>query len=109
MKLYIGGVYQGQEELAKRENPDAEIFFDFHETVRRAVLTEGKEPRAFAQSFIQEHPEAVIVANEVGAGVVPLAAEDRAFREAVGRALCVIAQEAESVTRCVCGIGVRIK
>ena len=42
-------------------------------------------------------------------GVVPLAAEDRAFREAVGRALCVIAQRAESVTRCVCGIGVRIK
>ncbi len=109
MKLYIGGVYQGQEELAKQENPDAEIFFDFHETVRRAVLTEGKEPRIFAQAFIQEHPDAVIVANEIGAGVVPLAAEDRAFREAVGRALCVIAQKAESVTRCVCGIGVRIK
>lgn len=109
MKLYIGGVYQGQEELAELENPDAEIFFDFHETVRRAVLTEGKEPRTFAQAFIQEHPDAVIVANEVGAGVVPLAAEDRAFREAVGRALCVIAQKAESVTRCICGIGVRIK
>ena len=55
------------------------------------------------------HPEAVIAANEVGAGVVPLRAEDRLFREAVGRALCVIAQEAEQVTRCVCGIGVRIK
>ena len=109
MKLYIGGVYQGQEELAELENPDVEIFFDFHETVRRAVLTEGKEPRTFAQAFIQEHPDAVIVANEVGAGVVPLAAEDRAFREAVGRALCVIAQKAESVTRCICGIGVRIK
>ena len=27
----------------------------------------------------------------------------------VGGALCVIAQKAESVTRCVCGIGVRIK
>ena len=74
MKLYIGGAYQGQVELAGRENPGA-----------------------------------VIAANEVGAGVVPLLAEDRAFREAVGRALCVIAQEAEQVTRCVCGIGVRIK
>lgn len=88
---------------------DWTVTFDFHETVRRAVLTEGKEPRTFAQAFIQEHPDAVIVANEVGAGVVPLAAEDRAFREAVGRALCVIAQKADSVTRCVCGIGVRIK
>ena len=51
----------------------------------------------------------MITVHEVGAGVVPLAAEDRAFREAVGRVLCVIAREAEQVTRCVCGIGVRIK
>ena len=109
MRLYIGGAYQGQIELAKRENPGAEIFPDFHETIRKAVISEGRDPRVFARAFLQEHPNAVIAANEVGAGVVPLLAEDRAFREAVGRALCVIAQEAEQVTRCVCGIGVRIK
>lgn len=109
MKLYVGGAYQGQTELAKRENPDAEIYPDFHETIRDAVLAQGQDPRAFARAFIREHPGAVITANEVGAGVVPLAAEDRAFREAVGRALCVIAQAADQVTRCVCGIGVRIK
>lgn len=51
----------------------------------------------------------MIVANEVGSGVVPVSAQERAFREAVGRALCVIAQEACEVTRVVCGIGVRIK
>lgn len=109
MKLYVGGVYQGQAELAQQENPEAELFFDFHETIRKAVLQEGQEPRAFARQFCEEHPTAVVIANEVGAGVVPMAAQDRAFREAVGRALCVIAQNAESVTRCVCGIGVRIK
>ncbi len=109
MKLYIGGAYQGQEELARKENPGCEIFPDFHETIRSAVCTEGKDPRVFAEEFVRDHPGAVISANEVGAGVVPLAAEDRAFREAVGRALCVIAGEAEEVTRCVCGIGVRIK
>ena len=59
--------------------------------------------------FAKEHPDAIVIANEVGAGVVPMAAEDRAFREAVGRALCIIAQEAQCVTRCVCGIGRRIK
>ena len=109
MKLYIGGAYQGQIDLAEQENPNAEICPDFHETIRKAVLTEGQDPRAFARAFIQAHPSAVIAANEVGAGVVPMVAEDRAFREAVGRALCVIAQAAEQVTRCVCGIGVRIK
>lgn len=109
MKLYVGGVCQGQAELAAQENPNAELYFDFHETIRKAALQDGADPRDFARQFCQEHPNAIVVANEVGAGVVPMAAEDRAFREAVGRALCVIAQNAESVTRCVCGIGVRIK
>lgn len=108
MKLYIGGAYQGQNEIARSENPGAACFLDFHETIREAV-TGGEDPLAFAAKFCAEHPDAVIAANEVGAGVVPMCAADRAFREAVGRALCVIAQEAEQVTRCVCGIGVRIK
>ena len=109
MKLYVGGVCQGQEELARSENPGCEVFADFHETIRTAVLRDGQEPRGFAQRFCAEHPGAIVVANEVGAGVVPMMKEDRMFREAVGRALCVIAQNAESVTRSVCGIGVRIK
>jgi adenosyl cobinamide kinase/adenosyl cobinamide phosphate guanylyltransferase len=108
MKLYIGGAYQGQNELAQNENPGAEIFLDFHETIREAV-SHGEAPREFAARFCAEHPDGVIAANEVGAGVVPMTAEDRKFREAVGRALCVIAQNADSVTRCVCGIGVRIE
>ena len=109
MKLYIGGAYQGQEELARQENPSAEIWTGFHETIRKDVLTDGRDPRVFAENFCREHPDAVVTADEVGSGVVPMAAEDRAFREAVGRVLCVIAGEAERVTRCVCGIGVRIK
>ena len=44
MKLYIGGAYQGQNELAQRENPGAEIFLDFHETIRAAV-NHGEAPR----------------------------------------------------------------
>ena len=109
MKLYIGGVCQGQTELAQQENPDGEYYFDFHETIRTAVVQEGQEPRAFAQRFCEAHPNAIVAANEVGAGVVPMLAEDRAFREAVGRALCVVAQNAQQVTRCMCGIGTRIK
>lgn len=109
MKLYIGGAFQGQEELAREENPLEEIYSDFHETIREAVLQQGKDPREFAREFCQDHPYAIVIANEVGAGVVPMAASDRAFREAVGRSLCIIAQQADQVIRCVCGIGVRIK
>ncbi len=109
MKLYIGGAWQGQEELARQENPSTEIFPDFHETVRKAVLIDGLDPRTFAEQFSREHPDAVVTANEIGAGVIPMAAEDRVYREAVGRALCVIAGKAEQVIRCVCGIGITIK
>ena len=109
MKLYIGGAYQGQAEMAQAENPGMPLYRDFHETIRKAVLAEGRDPLAFADAFCRDHPDAVVIANEVGAGVVPMAAEDRAFREAVGRVLCILARNAEQVTRCVCGIGVRIK
>ncbi len=108
MKLYIGGMFQGQEELARAENPGAVILGDFHETVREA-LENGEDPREFARRVCREQPDAVVVANEVGSGVVPVEKAERAYREAVGRALCVIAQNAETVTRAVCGIGVRIK
>ena len=109
MKLYIGGAYQGQEELARQENPQGSLFPDFHETIRKAVLTDGQDPLVFAENFCREHPDAVVVSNEVGAGVVPMSAEERLFREAVGRVLCAVAQKSDQVTRCVCGIGVRIK
>ena len=109
MKLYVGGAYQGQNELARQENPGKALYPDFHETIRSAVIAEGQEPLAFAEQFCTDHPDAVVSANEVGSGIVPMAAEDRAFREAAGRVLCVIARNAAQVTRCVCGIGVRIK
>lgn len=108
MKLYIGGVYQGQRELAAHENPDALLFTDFHETVRQA-LARQEDPRRLAEKLYDRHPDAVVVCDEIGAGIVPLRAEDRAWREGVGRALCVLAQHAQCVTRVVCGIGVRIK
>lgn len=109
MKLYIGGVYQGQEELARAENPGLPCYPDFHEAIRRAVLERIKTRANLPGSSAPAHPDAIVVANEVGAGVVPIVKEERLFREAVGRALCIVAQESESVTRCVCGIGVRIK
>jgi len=105
MKLYNGGTFQGQEELARRENRGAEIIPDFHLLLKDF----DGDTRAFAEDFCRAHPEAVIVADEIGCGVVPIDRNERAWREAAGRALCVLAQKAESVTRVICGIGVRIK
>ncbi len=108
MKLYIGGASQGQRELARRENPGAPLSADFHERVREA-LSRGEDARAFALRLCREQPEAVVVSNEVGCGIVPMDAGERAWREAVGRALCEIASRSQTVTRVFCGIGVHIK
>lgn len=105
MKLYIGGACQGQEELARKENPQAEIFPDFHLMLKDF----SGDPRSFAEEFYREHPDAVVIADETGCGVVPMDRENRAWRENAGRALCVLAQRADMVTRVICGIGVRIK
>ena len=65
MKLYVGGAYQGQDELARRENPGATLLTDFHETIRQAYLR-GDDPKAFARALTAERPDAVVVTNEVG-------------------------------------------
>ena len=105
MKLYIGGAYQGQEELARRENPGAEIVPDFHLLLKDYA----GDPRTFAADFYAQNADAVVIADEIGCGVVPIDKNDRAWREAAGRALCVITQKSEQVIRVICGIGVRIK
>lgn len=104
MKLYVGGLCQGQNELARAENPEAELFTDFENAFR-----DVEDAPAFARAFCDAHPDAVIAANEIGSGIVPINPAERAWREAAGRGLCVIAQRADQVIRAVCGIGVRIK
>ena len=51
----------------------------------------------------------VVVCCEVGQGVVPIDATDRAWQERVGRTCCVLAQCAIKVVRMVCGIPICIK
>ena len=51
----------------------------------------------------------VVIATEVGGGVVPVDPEERAAREAAGRLACLLAQRADAVVRVFCGIPVVLK
>lgn len=51
----------------------------------------------------------VVIATEVGGGVVPVDAAERAAREAAGRLSCLLAQRAEKVVRVFCGLPVTLK
>ena len=55
------------------------------------------------------NPDMLLICDEVGLGIVPLAKEDRQYREAVGRVLCQAAQQSDVVERILGGIGMRIK
>jgi len=120
MKLYIGGLGHGQETLAEKENgikPEivnadeaysARAIFNFEDVIKE-VVRKGKTGIEFAEELCKENPDAIVVCNEIGYGIHPIDREERLWREQTGRALCVIAEHAESVTRVSCGIGQRIK
>ena len=70
----------------------------FHEFIRR-----------FPESRPLFRRDAAVICDEVGCGVVPVNAEERFWRDAVGRAGCRAAAEADSVVRIVCGIAIPLK
>lgn len=46
----------------------------------------------------------IVIASEVGGGVVPVEPAERAAREAAGRLACLLAGRADTVVRVVCGL-----
>lgn len=124
MELIIGGAFQGKSTLAKEKYPEiswvkgAEItreelmsargVLGFHEFIRREMKA-GCDVSSLAGELIGKNPEIILVSDEVGYGVVPMDAFDRAYREAVGRICTELAAHSSRVTRVVCGIGTVIK
>lgn len=133
MELYVGGYAQGKTDYVKRKyedqpfvvidgektglgfedadstgQPGCVLFLHFHLWIRRLLLA-GKDAEAVAAAWLQAHPDCVIVADEVGNGIVPMERAEREYRDRLGRILISIAAEAERVERVICGIGQRLK
>ena len=125
MKLIIGGTAQGKLARARAlagegarvlDGADADlaalagadILDRFHLLVRRECAA-GGDAEALARRVCGANPALIVVSDEVGLGVVPVDAFERRWREAVGRALCALAAEADSVERVIAGIPVRRK
>ena len=108
IRLYIGGAGHGQAELAEKETGKKPDIDNFH-LVTRQILSQGGSPQEYARKLLKSNPDAVICSDEIGCGIHPLAQEERIWREETGRALCILAEGAGTVTRVICGIGQRIK
>lgn len=127
MELYIGGSFQGKKTYVDNEYQGKktlnwcngkscdikdiysfDAIYNYHEIIRRE-LEEGISPEDELLSLLDHNPHIIIVCDEVGCGVIPIKKEDRAYREAVGRCMCMAADKADKVTRIICGIGQIIK
>lgn len=128
LKLVIGGAWQGkrayaeaQYQIAASEWTDgavcsreeflhARAVCGLHAYIRRGMES-GKDPEELAGEILRACSQnlQVITSDEVGYGVVPMDAEERAWREACGRICTRLAFQADQVVRVCCGIGKVIK
>lgn len=127
MKLIIGGCAQGKLDYVLEhyggqayrvwdgripQNSDITeetvIVNHLHLWVRER-LKAGGDPLKEIRSFLERCPRCVIICDEIGNGIVPVEAFERAYREQTGTISRMLAKEAEEVVRVICGIGQRIK
>lgn len=75
----------------------------------REQLQQGTDPEKAIANFREEHPDCILICDEIGNGIVPMEAEERIYRERTGRILEQLAAQADEVVRVVCGIGQKLK
>ena len=64
-------------------------------------LVPADDPEALADELAGRR---VVIATEIGGGVVPVDPAERERREAAGRLSCLLAERAETVVRICCGL-----
>ena len=126
MIMITGGAYSGKKAYAKERfgfsDEDilnggectleavftAKCVADYQFLVKR-LLEENEDAQEFTERLCKEAPNAVVIINEIGAGIVSLEKNDRIWREETGRAGCLIARNSSEVIRLACGIPTTIK
>lgn len=127
MRLVIGGCAQGKLRYVlqkyqlergavwdgvlpdEREVQRGMIVIDHVHRWIRCCLSEKRCPEKELWAFLERCGDCILICDEIGSGIVPSDAFERAYRECVGRILIQLAAEAEEVERVICGIGQKIK
>lgn len=120
MILIIGGAYQGKLDFVKQQfdiGPQ-EIFtcaageIDF--TKKRIYQIEEfsyahPDPIAYFREHRDGWQDSVLICQDIFCGVVPMGAENRAWRQRTGRLCQYLAGEAQQVSRIFCGLEQKLK
>lgn len=130
MELYIGGYAQGKLGYVMSQHNSAKVFDNIEAFMNAGASLDGgrilnglhliikrlldggcnaDEIERKIMQLAEDAPDAIIICNEIGCGIVPLDKTDRLYRELTGRILVKLATKAEKVVRITCGIPQRIK
>ena len=124
MVFIIGGAYQGKLTYAKTafHLSSEDIFtctgaeIDFRKRCIRSIeefTFACVQTRLDAAAYFAEHREewkdSILICRDIFCGVVPLGADNRAWRQETGRLCRYLSAEASQVSRIFCGLAQRLK
>ena len=101
-------------DFTSRDYPQVEALKDYNALYDEVMTTDATllaadaaDLPALADKLAHEYD--ILIATEVGGGVVPMDVKQRADREAAGRLACLLAARAECVVQMFCGIPTVLK
>ena len=120
MILIIGGAYQGKLDFAKDTFgiTDEEVFvcstggIDFSKQCIYKIeefTCSYPNPIGYFQEHKDEWQNSILICEDIFCGVVPMGAENRAWRQNTGRLVQYLSKEADQVSRIFCGLEQRLK
>lgn len=101
MIFITGPLYAGKEEYIRQALGWGDEEFAANAVRDVQMLVPCENPEALADELARRK---VVLATEVGCGVVPVDPAERKKREEAGRLACLLAARAETVIRVCCGI-----
>ena len=120
MILIIGGAYQGKLDFAKETFgiTDEDVFLCDSEQIdfsKRCIAKleefarQHPDPIPYFESHRADWQDSILICQDIFSGVVPMGAENRAWRQKTGRLVQYLAKEATQVSRIFCGLEQRLK
>ena len=120
MILIIGGAYQGKLDYAK-ENfgiTDSDVYtcgtreIDFSKRCIYKIekfTAHNEDPIGYFEAHREDWRSSILIMQDIFCGVVPMGAENRAWRQRTGRLAQYLSKEAQQVSRIFCGLEQRLK
>ena len=124
MIFIIGGAYQGKRAFAREtfSLTEDDIFtctdrginfgcrcVDRLEEYVFACVQDGIDPLAVFEADPAAWADSILICRDISCGVVPLSAQERAWRNETGRLCQYLAARADRVSRLFCGLEQRLK